>query len=107
MKTHKLTQLIQDEKAEVTNPTTDGEADLMQQFTEELESQDGLDGTVNAFRRVRIAGSEFKLERRDPYGLWTVIPRKGPCPEYLSGQYTNSTEAVKAIEIYVNTKRQS
>ena len=111
----KLTQLIasqdsgavEEEKAVVTNPTTDGEQELLQEYTQEIESQDGLDGVVNAFRRVKIGGSEFRLERRDPYGLWTVVPRHGTCPEALSGQYTNSTEAVKAIELYVNTKRRS
>lgn len=102
----KLTKLMDEnmERAVVDNPTEDGQEELRQEYFEELESQDGLESVVNAFRRVRIKGREFKLERRNPYGLWNVVPKKGMCPEALSGKYTSAAEAIKAVEIYVNSQ---
>lgn len=55
-------------------------------------------------RTIVVGGRKFFAEAFDPYGLWKIIPEKGPVPEMLKGQYTSPNRCVEAIQKYLNTK---
>lgn len=66
---------------------------------EQMEEQAELE-------RIRIVeleeGSDILIKRIDPYGFWQVSLKRGPTPvELAEQQFTNFTEALKAINKYV------
>lgn len=76
---------------EIKNPKTEGFEDVFELFdTPESEEEIGS-------RWLKIKGREYKLEARDPYGHFHIIPKKGTLPEELRGSYTSSQEAERHI----------
>lgn len=47
-------------------------------------------------------GRDFSIRCSDPYGLWTIHPKKGPTPIKLSGQYTNADLAILDINSWMS-----
>jgi hypothetical protein len=47
-------------------------------------------------------GRSFILRQKNPYGLWTVHPTKGPIPQALNGTFTTYDYAIKKLEGYLN-----
>ena len=50
------------------------------------------------------SGGTYKIECRDPYGFWYILPMKGPVPETLSGTYTSIFYAETALENYIQER---
>lgn len=77
--------------ADMKNPKTEGFEDVFELFdTPDNEEEIGS-------RWLMIKGKEYKLEARNPYGHFHIIPRKGTLPEELRGSYTSSQEAERHI----------
>lgn len=49
-------------------------------------------------------GGAYKIECRDPFGFWYIIPMKGPVPEILSGTYTSIIQAERALDNYIQQR---
>lgn len=56
-------------------------------------------------RRFMKAGeSGYNILRDRHSGLWSVVPAKGPLPEYLEGVYTSPQEAAQQILDYLHNR---
>lgn len=78
--------------AEMKNPKTEGFEDVFELFDTPETDEEEIGS-----RWMMIKGREYKLEARNPYGHFHIIPRKGTLPEELRGSYTSSQEAERHI----------
>ena len=100
-KRNKLTKLIME------NPTMDGNEHLRDQEEPlefvvtivDQEKQAGVTGT----RHCKYGDKTFRLERKDPYGFWKIIPGAGSLPDRLKQHYTSPEAAAKDLEIYLRS----
>lgn len=46
----------------------------------------------------------FKLDRRDPYGLWFIEKVEGKTPNDLNSSFTTTDNARKAIDVYLDNQ---
>lgn len=99
---NKLTKLIME------NPMTDGNEHLRDpeepiEFIVTIADQEKQAG-VTSVRVCTYGDKTFRLERRDPYGFWTIIPGQGQLPEKLKQRYTTQTDAARDLETYLRSK---
>jgi hypothetical protein len=86
------------------NPTTDGNEHLRDpeepiEFLVTILDQE-KHGGVTGVRICTYGKKTFRLERKDPYGFWKIIPSEGSLPEKLKQHYTSHITAAKDLEIY-------
>ncbi len=100
---NKLTELIME------NPTTDGNEHLRDkdepiEFLVTIVDQEREAG-VTGLRICKYGRKTFRLERRDPYGFWKIIPGEGSLPEELKQHFTGPEIAARELEIYCRNKK--
>ena len=99
---NKLTKLIME------NPTMDGNEHLRDQeepleFIVTIVDQEKHAG-VTGVRICKYGKDTFRLERKDPYGFWHIIPSTGALPEKLKQHYTSPEIAAKDLELHLKTR---
>ena len=91
------------EKSKMINPMSDSNAHLRDELSEVSHEKYVPQEEITATRWVEIDNHKWKIERKNPYGSWTVVPPKGfSLPIQLSGKYTSALDLQRAIEKYVN-----
>lgn len=54
------------------------------------------------FRENQRELNDHLIQRTDPYGLWIILNKQGK--QVVSGSYTNTRDAVKALENHLESK---
>lgn len=81
-----------------TNPKTEG-------FETSFDFEDDQMGA----RVVEVTGKNDKKQAYDliqsgPFSLWKIVPKKGPVPAELAGQYTDAKQAELAVQLYISKR---